>query len=153
MARERRPHRAATFVDVRRANASQHRKRRHLQLQRNQKLARRSGLQEGAQAGSARPVAPGPGNKTLIKNRLLIREAKCFHLIPMRKAKTKSRAKIQRRPGPKNFERIPYQKPALRSDAFARALTNAKSCANNPESLKALFNEAARKAAAVPREP
>src|SRR5207247_11160127 len=70
-----------------------------------------------------------------------------------KKVKTKSRGKIQRRSGSKNFERIPYQKPALRSDAFARALTNAKSCANNPESLKALFNEAARKAATVPREP
>ena len=70
-----------------------------------------------------------------------------------KKVKTKSRGKIQRRSGSKNFERIPYQKPALRSDAFARALINAKSCVNNPESLQALFNEAARKAAAVPREP
>src|SRR6266571_1739314 len=71
-----------------------------------------------------------------------------------KKVKTKSRRKIKRRSAPKNLEqRIPYQKPALRSDAFARALTNAKSCANNPESLQALFNEAARKAATVPREP
>ena len=71
-----------------------------------------------------------------------------------KKVKTKSRRKIHRRSSPKNLEqRIPYQKPALRSDAFARALTDAKSCANNPESLQALFNEAARKAAAVPREP
>lgn len=71
-----------------------------------------------------------------------------------KKVKTKSRGKIQRRSAPKNLEqRIPYQKPALRSDAFARALTNSKSCADNPESLHALFNEAARKAAAIPREP
>ena len=70
-----------------------------------------------------------------------------------KKVKTKSRGKIQRRSGSKNFERIPYQKPALRSDAFARALTNAKSCADNPESLQALFDVAARKAATVPREP
>jgi uncharacterized membrane protein YkvA (DUF1232 family)/predicted Ser/Thr protein kinase len=48
---------------------------------------------------------------------------------------------------------IPYQKPALRSEAFAKALTNAKACANNPESLQALFDNAARKAAAVPRKP
>jgi len=70
-----------------------------------------------------------------------------------KKVKTKSRGKIQRRSGSKNFEHIPYQKPALRSDAFARALTNAKSCADNPESLQALFDVAARKAATVPREP
>ena len=72
----------------------------------------------------------------------------------MKKVKTKSRGKIQRRSAPKNLkQRIPYQRPALRSDAFARALANAKSCANNPESLQTLFNEAARKAAAIPREP
>jgi uncharacterized membrane protein YkvA (DUF1232 family)/predicted Ser/Thr protein kinase len=44
---------------------------------------------------------------------------------------------------------VPYQKPAVRSEAFARALTDAKECANNPESLQALFDSAARKAAAV----
>src|SRR2546430_468742 len=71
-----------------------------------------------------------------------------------KKVKTKSRSKTRKRSASKNLEqRIPYQKPALRSDAFARALINAKSCVNNPESLQALFNEAARKAAAVPREP
>src|SRR5437667_12317812 len=70
-----------------------------------------------------------------------------------KKVKTKSRGKIQRRSGPKNFERIPYKKPALRSDAFARALTNAKSYENNRESFKALFNEPAREAAAGTREP
>ena len=71
-----------------------------------------------------------------------------------KKVKTKSRSKTRKRSASKNLEqRIPYQKPALRSDAFARALTDAKSCATNPESLQALFNEAARKAATVPREP
>jgi len=71
-----------------------------------------------------------------------------------KKVKTKSRRTTRGRSASKNLEqRIPYQKPALRSDAFARALINAKSCVNNPESLQALFNEAARKAAAVPREP
>jgi uncharacterized membrane protein YkvA (DUF1232 family) len=47
---------------------------------------------------------------------------------------------------------VPYQKPALRSEAFARALTGAKACANDPESLQALFDSAARKAAAVSRK-
>jgi uncharacterized membrane protein YkvA (DUF1232 family)/tRNA A-37 threonylcarbamoyl transferase component Bud32 len=48
---------------------------------------------------------------------------------------------------------VAYQKPALRSDAFARALTDAKACAGDPESLQALFDKAARKAAAVSRKP
>src|SRR5216110_1134342 len=47
----------------------------------------------------------------------------------------------------------PYSKPALRSEAFVRALTDAKACLKNPEDLQALFNEAAKKAAAVPKEP
>jgi uncharacterized membrane protein YkvA (DUF1232 family) len=72
----------------------------------------------------------------------------------MRKAKTKLRRKTATRSAPENLrEAVPYQKPALRSDAFARALENAKSFANDPESLQALFNEAVRKAATVPKEP
>jgi uncharacterized membrane protein YkvA (DUF1232 family) len=72
----------------------------------------------------------------------------------MKKTKTKSRRKIKTRPAPKNFaQRVLYQGPALRSEAFARALTDAKSCVNDPESLDALFNHAARKAAAIPRDP
>jgi serine/threonine protein kinase len=47
---------------------------------------------------------------------------------------------------------VPYQKPALRSEAFAKALTDAKACANNPESLQALFDNAARKAGSVSRK-
>ena len=72
----------------------------------------------------------------------------------MKKVKTKSPTKIQSRSAPKNLEAdVPYRKPALRSEAFARALEDAKSCVNDRESLQALFNEAASKAAAVPREP
>jgi uncharacterized membrane protein YkvA (DUF1232 family) len=72
----------------------------------------------------------------------------------MKKTKTKSRRKIKTRLAPKNLEqRIPYQEPALRSDAFAEALTSAKSYANDPKTLDALFNEAARKAATIPRDP
>jgi uncharacterized membrane protein YkvA (DUF1232 family) len=47
---------------------------------------------------------------------------------------------------------VPYQKPALRSEAFARALADANACANNSESLQTLFDNAARKAAAVSRK-
>jgi len=72
----------------------------------------------------------------------------------MKTAKQKSRTKIKTRAAPKNVEPdVPYRKPALRSEAFARALTDAKACVDDRESLQALFNEAAKKAAAVPREP
>src|SRR5439155_4699966 len=72
----------------------------------------------------------------------------------MKGVKTKSRSKIKAVPsGKKSDAHIPYSKPALRSDAFARALIDAKTCLNNSESLEELFNEAAKKAAAVPREP
>jgi uncharacterized membrane protein YkvA (DUF1232 family) len=72
----------------------------------------------------------------------------------MKKAKTKSRRKMKTRSVPTSLEKhVPYRKPALRSEAFARALTDAQACTNNPENLQTLFNDAARKAAAVPREP
>jgi uncharacterized membrane protein YkvA (DUF1232 family) len=72
----------------------------------------------------------------------------------MKKAKTKAHGKIKVRSGPKSLEaNVPYCKPALRSEAFAKALTDAKSCVHDRESLQALFIEAARKAAQVPREP
>jgi uncharacterized membrane protein YkvA (DUF1232 family) len=72
----------------------------------------------------------------------------------MRQQKTKSSTKIKARAISKNREvNDPYRKPALRSEAFARALTDAKSCISDRESLQALFVEAARKAAAVPKEP
>ncbi len=48
---------------------------------------------------------------------------------------------------------VPQPKAALRSEAFARALVEARLHANSPERLRALFEEAARKAATVPREP
>jgi uncharacterized membrane protein YkvA (DUF1232 family) len=47
---------------------------------------------------------------------------------------------------------VPYQKPAVRSEAFAKALTDAKACAKNPGSLQALVDNAARKAAAASRK-
>src|ERR1044072_5869196 len=72
----------------------------------------------------------------------------------MKEVKTKSRSKTTRRATPKApGGDTPYSKPALRSEAFVRALTDAKACLKNPNDLQALFNEAAKKAAAVPREP
>jgi uncharacterized membrane protein YkvA (DUF1232 family) len=72
----------------------------------------------------------------------------------MKQVKTKSDTKTKARSTRRNVEaHTPYSKPALRSDAFAKALIDAKSCVNDRESLLALLNEAATKAAAVPREP
>jgi uncharacterized membrane protein YkvA (DUF1232 family) len=72
----------------------------------------------------------------------------------MKKTKTKSRSETKTRSATRNSEQnVPYRKPALRSDAFSRALIEAKACLNDSESLQALFKEAAQKAASVPREP
>jgi uncharacterized membrane protein YkvA (DUF1232 family) len=62
---------------------------------------------------------------------------------PMRKAKTKSRAERQ----------VSYQKPALRSEAFARALSEAKLRIAGSGGLRSVFEQAARKVASVPKEP
>jgi uncharacterized membrane protein YkvA (DUF1232 family) len=48
---------------------------------------------------------------------------------------------------------VPDQKSALRSDAFTRALSDAKACASDSQSLQALFHNAAKKAARVSRKP
>ena len=72
----------------------------------------------------------------------------------MKKSKARSDSEKKTRPATRNSEQdVPYRKPALRSDAFARALTDAKACLNDSETLLALFNDAAKKAAVVPREP
>jgi uncharacterized membrane protein YkvA (DUF1232 family) len=70
------------------------------------------------------------------------------------KTKTKSRSETKARPAARNSEQyVPYRKPALRSEAFARALIDAKACLNDSATLLALFNDAAKKAAEVPRQP
>jgi len=45
-----------------------------------------------------------------------------------------------------------YQKPALRSEAFARALSDAKLRIVGSGGLRSLFEEAAKEAASLPRE-
>jgi uncharacterized membrane protein YkvA (DUF1232 family) len=72
----------------------------------------------------------------------------------MKKSKKNSDSEKERRRTTRDAEQsMPYRKPALRSDAFARALIDAKACLNDSETLEELFNEAAQKAASVPREP
>src|SRR5258708_26545539 len=45
------------------------------------------------------------------------------------------------------------EEAALRNEAFSRALTNAKACAGDRESLQELFENAVKKAAAVSKKP
>jgi uncharacterized membrane protein YkvA (DUF1232 family) len=68
----------------------------------------------------------------------------------MKKAKAK---RSTRAPIKGVDSRAPYRKAAIRSHAFARAILDAKSCAIDLERLRTLFEEASRKAAAVPKEP
>jgi serine/threonine protein kinase len=79
-------------------------------------------------------LAPHPGERPASARELMEALESC-------------RRKLTRRVG------VPRQKPALRTEAFTRALTDAKACARDPESLQALFDKAARKAAAVPKKP
>ena len=60
---------------------------------------------------------------------------------PMRKAKARAE------------RRASYQKPALRSEAFARALSEAKLRVAGSGGLRSLYEQAARKAASLPRQP
>jgi len=60
---------------------------------------------------------------------------------PMRKAKSRAE-----RDGS-------YQKPALRSEAFARAISEAKLRVIGSGGLRSLFEQAAKKAASLPKQP
>ncbi len=67
----------------------------------------------------------------------------------MKKAKTG----VRKNPSREIEKRRPYQKAAIRSQAFAKAILNAESYARDSASLRVLFEEAARKVAAIPKEP
>ncbi len=71
----------------------------------------------------------------------------------MRKAKAKSSKAQKPRAAKTAKNRTPYRKPAIRSEAFFRAVRNAKAYAADPESLRQLFEETAEKAASIPKEP
>ena len=71
----------------------------------------------------------------------------------MRKAKAKSSKAQKPRAAKTGKTRTPYRRPAIRSEAFLRAVRNAKAVGADPESLRQLFEEAAAKAAAIPKEP
>lgn len=77
----------------------------------------------------------------------------CLHSGGVKKTKKKSVTGKTRRLSTNRTQHVPYSKPALRSSAFARALSDAKLYLNDPENLRALFGEAARKAAKIPKDP
>src|SRR6266403_3547589 len=60
---------------------------------------------------------------------------------PMRKAKSRAERHVS------------YKKPALRSEAFARALHAAKLRVVGSGGLRSLFEQAAKKAASLPTQP
>jgi uncharacterized membrane protein YkvA (DUF1232 family) len=70
--------------------------------------------------------------------------------------KEKTKPTRIRKPAPKDAGTsagVPYQKAAIRSAAFAKAILDAKSYATDGERLAALFKEAAAKTACIPKEP
>ncbi len=79
----------------------------------------------------------------------------------MKKSKAKTRAvgnadkpPQKRLTGARKARRgSPSPKMASRSKAFAEAMKKAKSYANDPERLRALFKEAAKKAQSIPKDP
>ena len=75
-------------------------------------------------------------------------------MTAMQKLKAKPGKTRKTRSAFKNSgKRIPYQKAAIRSRAFAKAILDAKWYAADSERLRALFEQAAEKAASIPREP
>lgn len=66
----------------------------------------------------------------------------------------KKKKRAIRNPAGRVIEKRPrYEKAAVRSQAFARAIMNATSSSRDPEALRRLFEEAAQKVASVPKEP
>lgn len=70
----------------------------------------------------------------------------------MKTKKPKARRRKKRRPRA-NVEPRSSRKAALRSEAFARALAEAKSHLNDSESLRRLFQQAATEVASIPSDP
>ena len=69
----------------------------------------------------------------------------------MRKAKPKSGSR-KKKPAPTNENKDPVLRDRLEAE-FAKSVITAKSYVGNAQRLQALFQEAAKQAAAMPREP
>src|SRR4051812_23987751 len=85
-------------------------------------------------------------------NRLLSPGAACFDSLFMSTAKTKPKAKGT---SESNYsdEKFSHEKAAVRSEAFAKAILDARSYSEDPARLRVLLKEAAKKAATLPKEP
>lgn len=70
----------------------------------------------------------------------------------MKKQKTTTRKPRARR-SLADGQNLPYEKAAIRSHAFGKAILDAKAYTTDPAQLDTLFREASRKAATLPREP
>jgi uncharacterized membrane protein YkvA (DUF1232 family) len=72
----------------------------------------------------------------------------------VKNAKVKSMSRRVRRTQPGKVQRnVPQQKAALRSEAFTRAILDAKSYASDTARLRILFNEVSEKMASISKEP
>jgi uncharacterized membrane protein YkvA (DUF1232 family) len=71
----------------------------------------------------------------------------------MQKAEAKTTRAGKARSRPEINRRRPHDKAAIRSQAFVNAIGDAKFYATDPKRLRGLFEEASRKAAAIPKEP
>jgi uncharacterized membrane protein YkvA (DUF1232 family) len=75
------------------------------------------------------------------------RKAKPAAKKPIAKKHTAKRPKAKKPPPP----RPRYEQAAVRSEAFAKAILEAKSYTADPDSLRTLFEQASLKAARIPR--
>jgi uncharacterized membrane protein YkvA (DUF1232 family) len=72
----------------------------------------------------------------------------------MPKRKAKSAPARKRGAAPESDDGgLSYEKAAVRSQAFAKAILDAESFTTDPERLDELFKEAVRKSATLPKEP
>src|SRR5262245_28880430 len=96
-------------------------------------------FQKSAETQSAGPLTADSGHKTVVVGLLQIyfsTRPRSVLIREMKRTKTKSRSEAKARPAAGNSEQnVPYRKPALRSEAFARALIDAKACLNDSETL------------------
>jgi uncharacterized membrane protein YkvA (DUF1232 family) len=70
---------------------------------------------------------------------------------PAPKTRSKTKQSAPKSAGLKERRRPVQEKAAIRSDAFAKAILDAKSYTADPQSLSELFREASAKAAAIPK--
>jgi uncharacterized membrane protein YkvA (DUF1232 family) len=72
----------------------------------------------------------------------------------VKNAKTKSiKGRSRRKAGERIQSRAPYRRAALRSEAFSRAILDAKIYASDNDRLRELVSETSEKMVSIPKEP